>query len=129
MSIHSVIVEFRRYIVRLFTLPPPVSFHSFNTVFRHDAYSVCSVLSSLFLWYSPLLTTTTTTILRYARIIISTFYTHTHIYTFFIFSSTNTLVCRLIYYHRIFFSERETDREKTKPQNECDFICIFKIEI
>jgi hypothetical protein len=60
-----------RLLLRLFTLPPFVPFLQY--CLRHDVYSVCSVLSlSLSLWYSPLLTT-----IRYARIIISTFYTHT----------------------------------------------------
>jgi hypothetical protein len=81
--IHTFIMEFRCCKLLLFTLLPFVPF--LLCCLRHDVYSICSVLS---FWYSPLLTTT----IRYARIIISTFYTH----TFFIFSSYNTLGCAFV---------------------------------
>jgi len=67
-----------------YSTPTPLSFflsfHSFNIVFVMTFTQF--VLFSLSLWYSPFLTT----IIRYARIIISTFYahirTHTHTHVF-----------------------------------------------
>jgi hypothetical protein len=86
-SAYSFIIEFRCCKLLLFTLLPFVPFLLYAVFAMTFTRSVLFSLS-LSLWYSPLLTTT----IRYARIIISTFYTH----TFFIFSSYNTLGCAFV---------------------------------
>jgi hypothetical protein len=60
-----------RLLLRLFTLPPFVPFLQY--CLRHNVTQPVLFSLSLCRWFYPLLTTT----IRYARIIISTFYTHT----------------------------------------------------
>ena len=101
-----------------FSLSLSFSFHSFNIVFVITFTQ--SVLFSLSLWYSPFLTTT----IRYARIIISTFYTHTHTR----FSSSH-LTTRLPVFSllSLFFSSFQREREK-KPRVYI-LILIFILKI
>jgi hypothetical protein len=92
MPIHTLIMKFRCCKLLLFTLLPFVPF--LLCCLRHNVYSICSVLSrSLCLWYSLLLTTT----ILYARIIISTFYTHTH------FSSSHLTTRLAVHSFFVFF--------------------------
>ncbi len=94
VPIRTLIMKFRCCKLLLFTLLPFIPF--LLCCLRHNVYSICSVLSrSLCLWYSLLLTTT----IRYARIIISTFYTHTHTH----FSSSHLTTRLAVHSFFVFF--------------------------